>query len=236
MNPKTITYINIAITLLFAVSAVITGRVFALADSETGGVESTTEQPYHAPDLDWAFYLINEQSPLPADYQPALKAVSGDFALDERAADYAVAMLLAAHTDGVKLKVISAYRSMQKQGENFNSYVERLMAEDFSEDEAIALTAAQIAMPGASEHNAGLALDILSIYCTAIDEEFERTPEFRWLADNSWRFGFILRYPKDAEEITGFIYEPWHFRFVGVIWAEQIYNSGLTLDEYIASR
>jgi D-alanyl-D-alanine carboxypeptidase len=190
----------------------------------------------------WAFFLINAENLLPADYEPELAPIAfsdhRDFYLDKRAAPFAIEMLSAAEADGINLVVSGAYRTRQHQLENFNNYVERMIREHgMSEEEAIVLTSTQIALPGASEHNAGLAVDILSYdwfeYNTDVTEEFERTPEFRWLAANSWKFGFILRYPKGKEDITGIIYEPWHFRYVGVDIAEQIFNSGLTLEEYI---
>jgi D-alanyl-D-alanine carboxypeptidase len=190
----------------------------------------------------WAYFLINDAHPLPRDYQPELEVIdftnSREFYLDARAAPAAVEMLAAAEADGVTLRVVSAFRSQQRQLENFNNYVERLIREQgMSEVEAIVLTASQIARPGASEHNAGVALDILSanwfLYNSDVTEAFEQTSEFRWLEENSWKYGFILRYPRGKEDVTGFIYEPWHFRYVGVDIAEQILNSGLALEEYI---
>ncbi|MCL2697246.1 MAG: M15 family metallopeptidase [Oscillospiraceae bacterium] len=190
----------------------------------------------------WAFILINNENPLPAYYEPELEVIdftsTREFYLDKRAAPFAIEMLSAAESDSIALRVVSAYRSHQRQLENFNNYVARLIAEhDMGEEEAALLTSSQIAQPGASEHNAGLAIDILStdwfLHNDDVTEEFERTPEFRWLAENSWKYGFILRYPKGKEDVTGFIYEPWHFRYVGTALAEQIVNSGLTLDEYI---
>ena len=82
-------------------------------------------------------------------------------------------------------------------------------------------------------HGNGLALDILSIYCSELSEEFSETPEFRWLAQNSWRFGFILRYPPGTLEITGITFEPWHFRYVGLDAAREITERGITLEEFL---
>jgi D-alanyl-D-alanine carboxypeptidase len=240
MSQKRLFLTNIIACLVFAVTVSLT-VIFAHApDAEESAEPVPQDQSIHSY---WAFFLINDENPLPEDFLPELEVIdftgSREFYLDARAAPFAVEMLAAAEDDGVILRVVSAYRSRQRQLENFNNYVARLVREHgMSEDEAIVLTASQIALPGASEHNAGLAVDILSadwfLYHDDVTEEFERTPEFRWLIENSWRFGFILRYPRGKEDVTGFIYEPWHFRYVGIDIAEQMVNSGLTLEEYIS--
>jgi D-alanyl-D-alanine carboxypeptidase len=97
------------------------------------------------------------------------------------------------------------------------------------------MTASEYAIPGTSEHNAGLAIDfnLTDSPHTLIEESFDQTSAFCWLSENAQNYGFILRYPKNTIHITGIVYEPWHFRFVGVYHAQQIYISGLTLEEYI---
>jgi D-alanyl-D-alanine carboxypeptidase len=242
MNRK-LFLINISACLIIAAALSFT-VIIAYAPNAGDGVYDISQAPQQDENIRayWAYFLINDENPLPAGYTPELEVIdftnSREFYLDARAAPAAVQMLTAAEDDGVKLRVVSAFRSQQRQLENFNNYVERLIREHgINEEEAIILTASQIARPGASEHNAGLAVDILSadwfLYNNDVNEEFERTPEFRWLAENSWKYGFILRYPRGKEEVTGFIYEPWHFRYVGVDIAEQIVNSGLALEEYI---
>ncbi|MCL2634879.1 MAG: M15 family metallopeptidase [Oscillospiraceae bacterium] len=185
----------------------------------------------------WAFYLINKENPLPEDFTVNLAKISEGLFIDERAAPYAIKMIENARADGIILNVISAYRDIEKQTQNFENYVNHLVAEGFSRDEAIAITSTQIAFPGASEHNAGLAIDILTLDWwdtnNSINDVFDQTEEFRWLVRNSWKYGFVLRYPKGKEEITGFDYEPWHFRFVGTFRAEQMYYSNLCLEEYM---
>ncbi|MCL2018165.1 MAG: M15 family metallopeptidase [Oscillospiraceae bacterium] len=235
MSQKRLLILNISICLIFVI-AVSLAAVFLRSSETSREPVAPVDEDEVIEDDSWAFFLINEQNPLPADYEPELSRITGDFYLDARCAIYAVQMLEAAAREGVVLHVVSAYRSLQRQADNFDNYVERLMSEGMSEIEAVTFTASQIAAPGASEHNAGLALDILSedwfVYNNDITEDFEKTPEFRWLAVNSWKHGFILRYPKGTEDITGISYEPWHFRYVGIDIAEQIYNSGLTLEEY----
>ncbi len=89
-----------------------------------------------------------------------------------------------------------------------------------------------VAVPAASEHRLGLALDIVSNTYKNLDEGFAGTPAGIWLAENSYKYGFILRYPKDKEDITGIDYEPWHFRYVGVDAATVITERGITLEEF----
>lgn len=188
-------------------------------------------------DYEWAYYLIDSDNPLPTDFEIELAKIQGDFEMDVRCADYAQAMLKAAEEDGIYLRVVSAYRSLEKQAENFDNYVAKLIAQGYSRQAAYQRTAAEIARPGESEHNAGLAVDILTLSWWQthddITADFENTEEFTWLWDNAWRYGFILRYPKNSETITGFTYEPWHYRFVGTYYSEMIYRSGLCLEDYM---
>ena len=93
-----------------------------------------------------------------------------------------------------------------------------------------------MAPPGTSEHQLGLAADIIDSEYTYLDEGQERTGTQRWLMENSWRYGFILRYPNGTTDITGIIYEPWHYRYVGQRFAKDIYEKDVTLEEYIALR
>ena len=192
---------------------------------------------------DWALYVIGNDDPLPEDFSVVTKTVAGERVLDERCADYAIEMLKAAEKDGIDLYVTSSYRNVQKQAENLESYTNSLIAQGWSAEDAAAQAKKEIAMPGCSEHNAGLAMDIVSSDYWSnhddLDESFEELPHFDWLVDNSWKYGFILSYPEGKEDITGFIYEPWHYRFVGLSHAERIHkvyeDTGefLTVNEYI---
>ncbi len=223
------------INALLIVIAFITGILMrAYSDNNRKEVYKPEE------DYEWALYLIDSEHPLPASFSAELKEVDRTFMLDARCADYAKAMIEAAEKDGVDLIVVSAYRSVEKQAENFKIYNDTLIKKGFSPSEAYKKTAAEIAMPGASEHNAGLALDILTEDWWEthddITDDFENTEEFIWLWENAWKYGFILRYPKNYENVTGFSYEPWHYRFVGTYHAEMIYRSGVCLEDYIADK
>ena len=132
-------------------------------------------------------------------------------------------MFNAAKESNLKIVISSGYRSYNEQKETYDSYVERYGAK-----KADTLAA----RPGYSEHETGLALDITTGGATK--DTFDTTDEFKWLQENSYKFGFILRYPKGKEKITGFDYEPWHYRYVGLDLAEKIYKEGITFDEYYA--
>lgn len=204
-------------------------RLRQLQETYAKGAESTEEDR-------WAYFLINDENPLPDGYEPELDIVQGQFAMDERCAVYARAMIAAAANDGVQLWVVSAYRSVDKQQENLESYTQRLINEGHSPEEAENLALMEIAEPGKSEHNAGLALDILTYdWWETHDDvtaDFENTKEFEWLQANAHKYGFIMRYPKEWEETTGYTYEPWHYRFVGLKYAGEIKKSGLPFEYY----
>lgn len=212
-------------------------------DSESG--TETTPPPAHVynEQEDWALYVIGNDDPLPDDFTVKTKVVAGERELDERCADYAIKMLEDAKAEGIDLFVTSSYRSVQKQAENLESYKNTLIAQGMSPEEAEIQAKKEIALPWCSEHNAGLAMDIVSSDYWSnhadLDESFEELPHFDWLIENSWKYGFVLSYPKGKEDITGFIYEPWHYRFVGLKHAEkfhQVYEETgefLTVNEYI---
>lgn len=217
------------------------------ATNETGSGEqtvvTTSNIPVSSNEDDWALYVIGNDNPLPNDFTIEIKSVSGERTLDKRCADYAIQMLNDAESQGVGLYVTSAYRSIQYQADNLQNYINRLMAQGYTEEEATKQAHKEIALPGCSEHNAGLAMDIVSddywSNHSDLDESFEKLPQYNWLIDNSWKYGFILSYPKGKENITGFIYEPWHYRFVGLEHAEKIHEvyeatgEFLTVNEYI---
>lgn len=192
---------------------------------------------------DWALYVIGNDNPLPPDFTVDIKTVAGERTLDKRCAEYAIQMMNDAKEQGVGLYITSAYRSIQYQEENLQNYINRLMAQGYTKEEATEQAHKEIALPGHSEHNAGLAMDIVSddywSNHSDLDESFEQLPQFTWLIDNSWKYGFILSYPKGKEGITGFIYEPWHYRFVGLKHAEKIHQvyeetgEFLTVNEYM---
>lgn len=180
--------------------------------------------------------LVNPWTPLPEDFLPGeLVPVQNDQAVDARAYPDLQDMLQDMSQAGLSPLICSSYRSQERQQELYDNKVQRVMAEGVSREEAQAEAARWVARPGTSEHQTGLAVDIVSLSNQMLDETQESTPEFQWLAENSWKYGFILRYPEDKSEKTGIAYEPWHFRFVGKEAAEEMHDLGLCLEEYLES-
>ena len=138
-------------------------------------------------------------------------------------------MIQAAAEDGVDLMVCSAYRSIEKQQQLFDSSVQRYMAQGMTEEEAYAQTATETAIPGTSEHQTGLAADIVTPTHQTLDPEFADTDAGKWLSEHAHEYGFVQRYPEDKQDITKIIYESWHYRFVGKTHAKLMKESGLCL-------
>lgn len=129
--------------------------------------------------------------------------------------------------------ICSDYRSQETQQRLFNNQHNRLIAQGYSEENARTEAGKVVAVPGTSEHQLGLAVDIVDIENQILDEDQEKTAVQKWLMENSWRYGFILRYPNDKSNITGIIYEPWHYRYVGKEAAKEIYDLDVCLEEYL---
>lgn len=179
--------------------------------------------------------LIRRGMPIPEDYTPQLFEVSNGLFMDRCAAICMRRMLYAANSCGIKLHIISAYRSPQRQKELVDEDIRINMLKGMSRESATAYTLRTLAKPNESEHNAGLAADISGADCRFdLSQEFENTPEFRWLMANAYRFGYILRYPKDKTHITGIDFEPWHFRYVGAPHSENITRRKISLEEYLS--
>jgi len=177
--------------------------------------------------------IINSEYCLPEDYSPTLsEAVKGSgVMLDSRVSPYYQAMYDAAKEDGITLTPVSGYRTIEQQKKNFEARIQNYMEDEGLEKKEATIKAAEIILlPGTSEHNAGLAMDICSL-----SESFENTEEFEWLSEHAADYGFILRYPKDdaKQAITKITYEPWHYRFVGIKAAQEITKKGITLEEYL---
>ncbi len=167
--------------------------------------------------------LCNKYHQLKKDYVPDLVSLDGygGGKMERVAAKYFKEMSNAAKKDGISIYNVSGYRSYNTQKDLYNGYVSRngrTRADTFS------------ARPGTSEHQTGLATDINSV-----SDSFANTKAYKWLIANSYKYGFILRYPKGKEFITGYKYEPWHFRYVGKETATFIYEKDITYEEYYAN-
>ena len=176
--------------------------------------------------------LINGEHALPADYDAKVREYLVEIDPQYRNNNYVkqihrdvypyiTAMVAAAQADGVDLRVWSPFRSYAIQNELFQNQVARV---DGDEQKA----ATVVARPGTSEHNTGLCADF-----NMASDAFEQTEMFTWMCENAEDYGFILRYPKDKQHITGVIYESWHWRFVGINNAKEINELGVTLEEFI---
>lgn len=181
---------------------------------------------------DWRLVLINKQHSIPDDYTFELGYINSSMRCDERIIDDLRAMLQAAKEEEVNLVVCSPYRDDARQEYLFNRKITLYMKQGMSFVEAHQLASQAVTVPGASEHQIGLAFDIVSNTYSSLNEGFGETEAGIWLAKNSCRFGFILRYPEGKEYITGIEYEPWHFRYVGVEAATVITQKGITLEEF----
>lgn len=179
--------------------------------------------------------LVNKLCPLPEDHDIALEEIYGS-QLEKTAAFMLRRMFEAAQCDSVQLRLLSGYRSPEYQSELFDRSVRQRMDSGMSYDMALADTETNVARPYMSEHNTGLAADIVTPDDDDVFESFEDTEQFRWLADNAAGYGFILRYPKGKTDITGYIYEPWHYRYVGPYDARRICQRNITLEEYLKCR
>lgn len=178
----------------------------------------------------WELTLVNLQYRLPEDYKPTLKAAveGSSVQLDERVASFYAEMYAAAKADGCTLTPYSGYRTYARQQENFDRKVAYYVSQGLGETEAIAKTQTRILPAGASEHNMGFAMDIVSA-----SADFVSTKEFSWLLEHAHEYGFILRYPENKTDITSVMYEPWHWRFVGKEAAAEMQKSGQCLEEYL---
>ena len=188
-----------------------------------------TPQILDITDDNWNMTLINIRYRMPENYTPNLVYVCGsEERLDSRVAPHYEEMYNAAAKDGVYLTPCSGYRSYELQNRNFNREKDYFLSQGYTDAESEVLAAQTIMPPGSSEHNLGLAMDIV-----CVDEWFEDTDEFAWLTAHAADYGFIMRYPEDKQNITKVIYEPWHWRYVGVEKAKEIKASGLVLEEFL---
>lgn len=175
----------------------------------------------------WKLILVNKDNYIPKDYKVKLLTLSNGKKVDARIYPQLQAMFDAARASGINLHVAEGYRSEEEQGDLMEEKIESFIEEGKSEGEAKKLARKWVALPGTSEHQLGIAVDINSQISTPSG------PLYSWLANNSYKYGFILRYPPNKVSITGVKYEPWHFRYVGKNAAAEIHKQGICLEEYI---
>lgn len=201
------------------------------AYAEVQNPDDTEEQNGFSAD-DWRLVLINKQHPIPDDYTFNLTTITGSMQCDERILGDLLSMLQAAKDDNVSLEICSPYRTSGKQVELFERKIKLYMSRGLTYMDAYKMASQEVTVPGTSEHQIGLSLDIYTATYIVLDEGFGETQAGKWLAEHSWEYGFILRYPAEKEYITGITYEPWHFRYVGKEAAAIMKSEQLTLEEF----
>ncbi len=194
---------------------------------------TTVMEKRYAQATDWRLILVNRNNPLDEDFTVELATCPYGGQVDARILDDLCAMIEDAYADGVNPVIISSYRSLSYQETLYTSLVAKYVDNGYSQEDAETEASTQVALPGTSEHHTGLAVDIVDAFYTTLDEEQANTNTFQWLEEHCWEYGFIVRYPVDSTAITGIIYEPWHFRYVGTEVAAALHESGETLEEYL---
>ena len=196
-------------------------------DNVQVGILAESTQPTLS-DIDWNLVLVNHENAIPENYEINLVEVAGGEKVDERIYDPLMEMLEAAKEGNWDQPpmVVSGYRTQAKQQKLFDDKVAKYQNEGHSKSEAEEMAKQWVAVPGYSEHQIGLAVDING---ATYDLYF-------WLQENSYKYGFIFRYPGYKTELTGVAEEVWHYRYVGVEAATEMYEKGLCLEEYLAER
>lgn len=178
--------------------------------------------------------LVNRKNPLPKDWECELVELDYGQHIDERAYESLQVMMDDARNEGFSPYICSAYRSHETQIQLFEKEVKKYRKQGYSKKEAEEAAARWVAVPGTSEHELGLAVDIVSFENQRLDESQLDTEVQQWLMENCYSYGFILRYPSEKSDITGIEFEPWHYRYVGREAAMEMKEKNLCLEEYVA--
>ena len=184
---------------------------------------------------------VNRWNPIPEDYQPDLVPISSSISyagrkIDRICHDALVQMIADCKAStGSTVYIVSAYRDQENQTANYNKEVQSYLSKGYALEDARQAASMSVATPGTSEHQLGLAVDIIDTKRWALTPAQADLPGQKWLMENCWQYGFILRYPENKTDVTGIVYEPWHYRYVGLDAAAALHASGLTLEEYLES-
>jgi len=184
--------------------------------------------------------VVNPWNYVPEGYAPELVTLPSNLAtqgvqVSAECYDALMEMLDDCNAQEPRAVVVSGYRTQAHQTNLYNNKVARVEAQGYSHEQALIEAAKVVAIPGTSEHQLGLAVDIIDTRVWELEEIQETLPAQQWLMAHCWEYGFILRYPKDKTGATGIIYEPWHYRYVGKDLARELHDLGLTLEEYLES-
>ncbi len=207
----------------------------SIQDHGTEGADDEIRRTAIDSTEEWKLVLVNKNHKLPGDHSVETVPVAGrsGYQFDSRAIGSLNQMIEDAASEGLEIEVCSAYRTIEYQENLIKAQVAKYVAQGMSQTDAEVRTATEIIEPGASEHNLGLAVDLVAKSYQHLEEDQENTAENKWIQANCTNYGFILRYPKGKQGITGIIYEPWHFRYVGEAAAKEIMEQGICLEEYL---
>lgn len=203
-------------------------------DVSVSRIASPSWQPPAQTDV-WNLILVNPWHPLPEDYSLDLTQLSSGQSVDRRCAAALQEMMKDCRAAGLSPLICSSYRTQRTQQGLYDAQVDDFLDQGYSRKEAEEMAATIVALPGTSEHQLGLAADIVDSNYQILESSQENTPVQRWLMEHCWEYGFILRYPKEKTDLTGIIYEPWHYRYVGQEAAEEIMRAGICLEEYLGA-
>ena len=177
---------------------------------------------------EWNLIVVNRWNKLPEDYNVDLTELSNGQKVDSRIYPYLQEMFDAARAEGVYPVVREGYRTAEEQQDTLDEKIQAYINEGYSQSRAERTAKDWVALPGTSEHQLGIAVDINADKSKCSNDEV-----YTWLAENAYKYGFILRYPLGKQEITGTSYEPWHYRYVGKEAAQEMYERGVCLEEYL---
>jgi D-alanyl-D-alanine carboxypeptidase len=202
--------------------------VFISITEKAVAVIEPNDQPASENPANWSLVLVNQREPLEDDLAIDFAELSNGQLVDIRIYAALQEMLDDAKNEGMHVKVVSGYRSAEEQQRMMDEKIAQYQAEGYSDERAASEAGLWVAAPGTSEHHLGLAVDINADGINSTGEDV-----YGWLEENAHKYGFILRYPPGKTDITGILYEPWHYRYVGTPAATEIYHQGLCLEEYL---
>ena len=187
-------------------------------------------------DCDWRLILVNPSHRLPDDFSVETAALPADpdVRFDARAVGNLEKLVDACEQAGHSIIIRGAFRTLDQQQELFDNKTQKYLKQGLSQEEAEEKAATVVAYPGTSEHELGLAVDIVSADNLDLNTKQEDTPTQKWLMAHSWEYGFVLRYPPEKKALTGIIYEPWHYRYIGRTVAEVMKKEDLCFEEFLS--
>ena len=206
-----------------------------ISNNQTGNIIEIEIPEKPKRENDWRLILINKDNPIPENYSVDLVEIENGHKVDSRIADELKQMLEDARKEGLNPLICSSYRTEEKQNQLFQDKIREYKRKGYENLEAEEVASYWVAPTNRGEHQSGLAVDIVSQNYQILDEKQEQTDVQKWLIQNSYKYGFILRYPTSKKDITKINYEPWHYRYVGKENAEIIMKNNICLEEYLES-